>query len=152
MATPFVHLHNHSEFSFLDGASKIKEMAKIAVEMEMPAIALTDHGTMYGAFEFYEACKAVGVQPIVGCELYVATRGRRDRDPKRDGNHHLVALAKNETGYRNLMKLATKASLEGMYYKPRVDKELLAEHEHDWVKNQFITTREAIMSNPFSEW
>ena len=84
MATPFVHLHNHSEFSFLDGASKIKEMAKIAVEMEMPAIALTDHGTMYGSFEFYEACKAVGVQPIVGCELYVATRGRRDRDPKRD--------------------------------------------------------------------
>ena len=133
MATPFVHLHNHSEFSFLDGASKIKEMAKIAVEMDMPAIALTDHGTMYGSFEFYEACKSVGVQPIVGCELYVATRGRRDRDPKRDGNHHLVALAKNETGYRNLMKLATKASLEGMYYKPRVDKELLAEHSEGLV-------------------
>ena len=128
MPTPFVHLHNHSEFSFLDGASKIKEMAKLAVQMEMPAIAITDHGTMYGCFAFYEACKAVGVQPIVGCELYVATRGRRDRDPKKDGNHHLVALAKNETGYRNLMKLATKASLEGMYYKPRVDKELLAEH------------------------
>ncbi|MGC4042347.1 MAG: DNA polymerase III subunit alpha [Armatimonas sp.] len=128
MPTPFVHLHNHSEFSLLDGASKIKDMVKYAVEMEMPALALTDHGVMYGAFEFYNAAKKAGIKPLVGSELYVATRGRKDRDPKKDGNHHLVALAKNETGYKNLMKLVTKASLEGFYYKPRVDKELLEEH------------------------
>ena len=128
MPTPFVHLHNHSEFSLLDGASKIKDMVKYAVEMDMPAIALTDHGVMYGAFEFYKAARAAGIKGIVGSELYVATRGRRDRDPRKDGNHHLVALAKNETGYKNLMKLVTLASLEGFYYKPRVDKELLAEH------------------------
>jgi DNA polymerase-3 subunit alpha len=128
MPTPFVHLHNHSEFSLLDGASKIKDMVKYAVEMEMPALALTDHGVMYGAFEFYNAARKAGIKPLVGSELYVATRGRKDRDPKKDGNHHLVALAKNETGYKNLMKLVTKASLEGFYYKPRVDKELLEEH------------------------
>ncbi len=103
-------------------------MVRYAVDMDMPAIALTDHGVMYGAFEFYKAARAAGIKGIVGSELYVATRGRGDRDPRRDGNHHLVALAKNEVGYRNLMKLVTKASLEGFYYKPRVDKELLAEH------------------------
>ena len=128
MSTPFVHLHNHSEFSLLDGASKIKDMVKYAVEMEMPALALTDHGVMYGSFEFYTAARAAGIKPLIGSELYVATRGRKDRDPKRDGNHHLVAIAKNETGYNNLMKLVTLASLEGFYYKPRVDKELLAEY------------------------
>lgn len=128
MSTPFVHLHNHSEFSLLDGASKIKEMVKYAVEMEMPALALTDHGVMYGSFEFYTAARAAGIKPLIGSELYVATRGRKDRDPKRDGNHHLVAIAKNEMGYKNLMKLVTLASLEGFYYKPRVDKELLAEY------------------------
>ncbi len=128
MPTPFVHLHNHSEFSLLDGATKIKDMVNYAVQMEMPAIALTDHGMMYGAMEFYLKCRQAGVKPLVGCELYCATRRRTDRDPKKDGNHHLVAIAKNEAGYRNLMRLATKASLEGFYYKPRVDKELLAEH------------------------
>ena len=128
MPTPFVHLHNHSEFSLLDGATKLKDMVKYAVEMEMPAIALTDHGMMYGAMEFYLKCKAAGIKPLVGVELYIATRGRTQRDPKKDGSQHLVALAKNFTGYQNLMKLTTKASLEGFYYKPRVDKELLAEH------------------------
>ena len=128
MPTPFVHLHNHSEFSLLDGATKIKDMVKYAVDNEMPAIALTDHGMMYGAMEFYMKARAAGVKPLIGVELYVATRKRTDRDPKKDGNHHLVALAKNEAGYKNLMRLATKASLEGFYYKPRVDKDLLAEH------------------------
>ncbi len=128
MPTPFVHLHNHSEFSLLDGATKLKDMVKYAKEMEMPAIALTDHGMMYGAMEFYLKCKAEGIKPLVGVELYIATRGRTQRDPKKDGSQHLVALAKNFTGYQNLMKLTTKASLEGFYYKPRVDKELLAEH------------------------
>jgi DNA polymerase-3 subunit alpha len=128
MPTPFVHLHNHSEFSLLDGATRLKDMVKYAVNNDMPAIALTDHGVMYGAFEFWSACKQAGINPLVGVELYVATRKRTDRDPKKDGNNHLVALAKNETGYKNLLKLVTKASLEGFYYKPRVDKELLAEH------------------------
>ena len=128
MPTPFVHLHNHSEFSLLDGATKLKDMVKYAKEMEMPAIALTDHGMMYGAMEFYLKCKAEGIKPLVGVELYIATRGRTQRDPKKDGSQHLVALAKNFTGYQNLLKLTTKASLEGFYYKPRVDKELLAEH------------------------
>ena len=128
MPTPFVHLHNHSEFSLLDGATKIKDMVKYAVDRDMPAIALTDHGMMYGSFEFYKTCKAAGIKPLVGVELYVATRKRTDRDPKKDGNHHLVALAKNEKGYKNLMKLVTLASLEGFYYKPRVDKELLAQY------------------------
>ena len=128
MPTPFVHLHNHSEFSLLDGATKLKDMVAYAVEMEMPAIALTDHGMMYGAMEFYLKCKAAGIKPLVGVELYIATRGRTQRDPKKDGSQHLVALAKNFTGYQNLLKLTTKASLEGFYYKPRVDKELLAEH------------------------
>ncbi len=127
-STPFVHLHNHSEFSLLDGASKIKDMVKYAVDNDMPAIALTDHGTMYGSFEFYKAAKAKGIKGIVGCELYVATRKRTDRDPKKDGNYHMVALAKNETGYKNLLQLVTKASLEGFYYKPRVDRELLELH------------------------
>ncbi|HVK06613.1 MAG TPA: DNA polymerase III subunit alpha [Armatimonadaceae bacterium] len=126
--TPFVHLHNHSEYSLLDGAAKIKDMVKWAVANDMPAIALTDHGTMYGSFEFYKAAKAAGIKGIVGVELYVATRKRTDRDPKRDGNYHLVALAKNETGYKNLLQLVTKASLEGFYYKPRVDRELLEQH------------------------
>ncbi|GAB4459550.1 MAG: DNA polymerase III subunit alpha [Armatimonadaceae bacterium] len=128
MPVPFVHLHNHSEYSLLDGATKIKDMVKYAVQMDMPAIALTDHGVMYGAYEFYKAAKGAGIKPLIGIELYVATRKRTDRDPKKDGNHHLVAIAKNETGYKNLMQLATKASLEGFYYKPRVDKELLEQH------------------------
>lgn len=128
MPQPFVHLHNHSEFSLLDGASKIKDMVKYAVAEEMPAIALTDHGTMYGSFEFYKAAQAANIKGIVGVELYCATRHRTQRDPKKDGNYHLVALAKNEIGYKNLLQLVTKASLEGFYYKPRVDRELLEMH------------------------
>jgi DNA polymerase-3 subunit alpha len=128
MPVNFAHLHNHSEFSLLDGASKIKEMVKYAVQLDMPALAITDHGMMYGAFEFYKAAKNAGIKPLVGVELYVATRKRTDRDPKKDGNHHLVALAKNEIGYKNLLQLTTKACLEGFYYKPRVDKELLAQY------------------------
>ena len=94
----------------------------------MPAIALTDHGVMYGSFEFYKEAKKHKIKPLIGVELYIATRGRKDRDPKKDGNRHLVAIAKNNIGYQNLMKLTTAASLEGFYYKPRVDKELLAQY------------------------
>jgi len=125
----FVHLHVHSEYSLLDGLSSCAELAKRAVDLGMPAIALTDHGAMYGAVRFYKACKAAGIKPIIGMETYVAPRGREDRDPQRDRTpYHLVLLAENNTGYSNLMKLATIAQLEGFYYKPRVDRQALEEH------------------------
>jgi len=125
----FVHLHVHSEYSLLDGLSSCQELAKYAVELGMPALALTDHGAMYGAIQFYKACKAAGIKPIIGMETYVAPRGRRDRHPQQDRTaHHLVLLAQNDTGYHNLMQLATIAQLEGFYYKPRIDKKALAEH------------------------
>src|SRR3981189_3664771 len=125
----FVHLHNHTEYSLLDGASRIPAMVARAVELGMPAIGITDHGVMYGAIHFYKACKEAGIKPIVGCEVYVAPRsrllreGRVDRDP-----NHLTLLAANHVGYVNLMKLCSRGQMEGMYYKPRIDKEILAEH------------------------
>src|SRR5438067_3960546 len=125
----FVHLHNHTEYSLLDGASRIPAMVARAAELEMPAIALTDHGVMYGAIHFYKACKEAGIKPIVGCEVYVAPRsrllreGRVDRDPS-----HLTLLAADHEGYVNLMRLCTVGQMEGMYYKPRIDKEILAQH------------------------
>src|SRR5437588_414873 len=124
----FVHLHNHTEYSLLDGASRIGAMVKRAAELEMPALALTDHGVMYGAVHFYKACKQAGIKPIIGCEVYVAPRsrhlkeGRTDRDP-----HHLTLLAADADGYRNLMWLCSAGQMEGLYYKPRIDKEILAE-------------------------
>ncbi len=125
----FVHLHTHSEYSLLDGASRISEMVRHAVETGMPAIALTDHGVLYGAIDLYLQAKAAGINPIIGQEAYVATRsrhqkeGRADRDP-----YHLILLVKNLAGYRNLIKLSSLAHLEGYYYKPRIDKALLSEH------------------------
>jgi len=125
----FVHLHNHTEYSLLDGASRIPAMVARAAELGMPAIGLTDHGVMYGAIHFYKACKDAGLKPIVGCEVYVAPRsrllreGRVDRDPS-----HLTLLAASREGYLNLMRLCTVGQMEGMYYKPRIDKEILAEH------------------------
>jgi DNA polymerase-3 subunit alpha len=127
--TEFVHLHVHSEYSLLDGLSSCKGLAKRAVELDMPALALTDHGVMYGAVQFYKSCKAAGIKPIIGMEAYVAPRSRHDRDPNQDRSpYHLVLLAQNNTGYHNLMRLASIAQLEGFYYKPRIDRELLAEH------------------------
>ncbi|MCS6774089.1 MAG: DNA polymerase III subunit alpha, partial [Thermoflexales bacterium] len=127
----FVHLHNHSEYSMLDGLSKVKHLAQAAAQMNMPAIALTDHGVMHGVIEFSDACHAVGVKPIIGMEAYLCRRGRRmqERDNTFDRSpHHLLLLAMNQTGYKNLMRLATRSQLEGFYYKPRVDHEVLAEH------------------------
>jgi DNA polymerase-3 subunit alpha len=122
----FVHLHLHSEYSLLDGACRIDDLIKKAVSLDMPAIGLTDHGVMYGSMEFYMKCKKAGVKPIVGCEVYVANRSRLQREShKIDGSNHLVLLARNETGYKNLIKLVSLASTEGFYYKPRVDKEIL---------------------------
>jgi len=125
----FVHLHVHSEYSLLDGLSSCKELAERAVELGMPALALTDHGAMYGTIQFYKACKAANIKPIIGMETYVAPRSRRDRHPQRDRSpYHLVLLAENNVGYQNLMQLATIAQLEGFYYKPRVDREALKKH------------------------
>ncbi len=125
----FVHLHNHTEFSLLDGASRISQLVSRAAELGMPAVALTDHGVMYGAIHFYKACRAAGIKPIVGCEVYVAPRGLRDRDSKADRDpYHLTVLAADIEGYRNLMELVTIGQLEGLYYKPRIDRETLAGH------------------------
>jgi len=127
--TEFVHLHVHSEYSLLDGLNSCRELAERARELGMPALALTDHGVMYGAVQFYKACKQAGLKPIVGIEMYVAPRGRQDRDPQQDRRpYHIVLLAQNNAGYQNLMRLATIAQLDGFYYRPRVDRESLAEH------------------------
>jgi len=122
----FIHLHTHSHYSLLDGMSQIKGLVKLAKEQGMPAIGLTDHGVMYGAIDFYTACKKNGIKPIIGVEAYVANRTRFDKEPQIDNKrYHITLLAKDNTGYQNLIKLTTAAHLEGYYYKPRVDKDLL---------------------------
>ena len=125
----FVHLHTHSHYSLLDGMSKVDDMVKLAKEHGMTAIGLTDHGVMYGAIDFYTACKKNGIKPIIGVEAYVANRTRFQKEPHIDNKrYHLTLLAKDNTGYQNLIKLTTAAHLEGYYYKPRVDKDLLRAH------------------------
>ena len=125
----YVHLHNHTHHSLLDGLTKIPDLVARVKDMGMTACAITDHGTMSGTIEFYKAAKAAGIKPIIGMEAYVAARGRADRDPQKDkARYHLILLAMDNTGYRNLMKLSTLANLEGMYYKPRIDHELLEQY------------------------
>ena len=124
----FVHLHLHSQFSLLDGANRLDDVIRAAGEAGMPAVALTDHGNMFGAIEVYNKARAAGIKPIVGMEAYVAQGSRLDRTPGRGSSNHLVLLAKDETGYRNLLKLTSSAFLEGFYYKPRIDKDLLRQH------------------------
>lgn len=124
----FVHLHLHTEYSLLDGACRIDSLMERVKENGQKAVAITDHGAMFGCVEFYKSAKKHGVKPIIGCEVYVATRSRFDKVSHVDGNHHLVLLCKNETGYKNLMKLVSAAYIEGFYSRPRVDKELLAAH------------------------
>ncbi|MDP2586898.1 MAG: DNA polymerase III subunit alpha [Candidatus Komeilibacteria bacterium] len=127
----FVHLHTHSHYSLLDGLPKIPELVKKAKEFKMPALALTDHGSMYGIIEFYEQCQKAGIKPIIGMEAYVAPNSRLGKDGKNDTHpYHLILLAKNNQGYKNLLKLNTLAHLEGFYYKPRIDWELLEKY-HD---------------------
>ena len=126
----FVHLHLHTEWSLLDGALRISDVARKAVEYRMPAVAITDHGNLFGVIHFYEKMREAGVKPLIGCEFYVAPGSRFEKKAKsaHEAGYHLVLLAMNETGYRNLLKLATRAHFEGFYWKPRIDKELLAEH------------------------
>ena len=128
----FTHLHVHTEYSLLDGASKIKELVARTKELGMDSIAITDHGVMYGVIDFYRACREVGIKPIIGCEVYVAPGSRFDREVGRgeDRYYHLVLLAENDLGYHNLMKIVSRGFTEGYYYKPRVDMEVLREfHE-----------------------
>lgn len=125
----FVHLHNHTHYSLLDGLTKIDEMINYAKEQGSPAVAITDHGSMYGVIEFYQKAKKAGIKPIIGVETYLAPGSRFDKNTKEDSrSYHLVLLAKNKIGYENLIKLVSKAHLEGFYYKPRIDWELLIEH------------------------
>lgn len=125
----FVHLHNHSEYSLLDGLSKIKPMIKHVKDIGQKAVAVTDHGNMYGTIKFYQEAKAQGIKPIIGCEIYVSKRSRHDKEAGIDNEYnHLILLAKNETGYKNLMKIVSVANLEGFYYKPRTDLELLKKY------------------------
>ena len=128
----FAHLHVHTEYSLLDGSNKIKEYVKRVKELGMDSAAITDHGVMYGVIDFYKACKAEGIRPILGCEVYVATNSRFDKELTggEDRYYHLVLLAENDTGYANLMKIVSRGFTEGYYYKPRVDMEILREfHE-----------------------
>src|SRR5438876_524097 len=125
----FVHLHLHTEYSLLDGAIRIKELMKKAAEFKMPAVAMTDHGNLYGAIEFYQEAQRAGVKPIVGCEAYIARRSHKDRpNSMRESAYHFTLLARDETGYHNLVKLISIAHLDGFHYRPRIDKELLAQH------------------------
>src|SRR5262245_11974427 len=128
----FVHLHVHSDYSLLDGATRIDSMVERAARLGMPGLAITDHGSLFGAVEFYDACKKKGVNPILGMETYV-TRGSRSDRGRDDATYHLVLLATSDQGYRNLVKLSSLAYLEGFYYKPRVDRELLERHHEGLV-------------------
>ena len=126
----FTHLHVHTEYSLLDGSGRIKEMVLRAKELGMDSMAITDHGVMYGAIDFYRACRAKGIRPILGCEIYTAPGSRFDKEGavSDERYHHLVLLAENNTGYSNLMKIVSRGFTEGFYYKPRVDHEVLKEY------------------------
>jgi DNA polymerase-3 subunit alpha len=123
----FAHLHVHTEYSLLDGMCRISQLVKQAKELGMDSLAITDHGALYGAIEFYVAAKEAGIKPIIGCEVYLAPGSRFDRNAGDKDNYHLILLAKDRTGYQNLLQLITKANLEGFYYRPRIDRELLTE-------------------------
>src|SRR5215475_5189933 len=158
----FVHLHLHSEYSLLDGGCRLDKLMDKAHELKFPALALTDHGALYGAVDFYQAAQAKGIKPILGCEVYVAPGSRLEKKTTsggRDVYHHLVLLAKDEIGYKNLIRLVTAAHLEGYYYKPRIDKEILAAHKEglialsgclaseipEWIqKDQLAKARDAV--------
>lgn len=143
----YVHLHNHTHHSLLDGLTKVDELVARVKDMGMHAVAMTDHGTMSGAIEFYKACKAADIKPIIGIETYVATRTIHDRDPAKDkARYHLILLAMNNIGYQNLMRLSTIANLEGVYYKPRIDHDLLEKY------NEGIIASSACLGGEISEW
>src|SRR5882724_13611082 len=124
----FVHLHLHTDYSMLDGACDVEKLCERVSQLGMPAVAMTDHGNIFGAVEFVDAAEKMGVKPIVGCELYICKKDDHRAAPEGDSYNHLLVLAENEEGYRNLIKITSEASLHGFYYKPRVSKKFLAEH------------------------
>ncbi|MGB7586103.1 MAG: PHP domain-containing protein, partial [Terriglobales bacterium] len=127
----FVHLHLHTDYSMLDGACDVEKLCQRAKQLGMPAVAMTDHGNIFGAVHFVNAAKHEGIKPIVGCELYICKKDDHNIEripPDNDTYNHLLVLAENEEGYRNLVKITSEASLHGFYYKPRVSKKFLAEH------------------------
>ena len=126
-ANPFVHLHCHTDYSLLDGACEISQLMDLAAEQKMPAVAMTDHGNLFGAVEFYNQAKENGVHPVIGCEVYVAQQGHSVKSESNRYNH-LVLLCENQEGYRNLIQLVSTGYLDGFYYKPRIDKDLLSRH------------------------
>jgi len=131
MSSQFVHLHLHTDYSMLDGACDVEKLARRVKELGMPAVAMTDHGNIFGAVHFVNAAHKEGIKPIVGCELYVCKKDDHDirrTPPEGDTYNHLLVLAENEEGYRNLTKITSEASLHGFYYKPRISKKFLAEH------------------------
>ena len=139
----FVHLHTHSEYSMLDGAARVKALVKQAVNFDMPALAITDHGYMYGAVDFYKTATKAGIKPIIGCEVYFTpgTRGKREGKPNL---YHLLLLAKNNEGYRNLMALVSEAAVNGFYYKPQVDLELLEQYAEGLVGDLRVHERHPV--------
>ncbi|UCD54893.1 MAG: PHP domain-containing protein [Candidatus Omnitrophota bacterium] len=128
--TDFVHLHLHTQYSLLDGACRLQELINLVAKQKMPACAITDHGNMFGAIEFYQKAQQKGVKPIIGCEVYIAPDSRFEKSSHgiKEASFHLLLLAKDEIGYRNLMKLVSIGYLEGFYYRPRIDKEALARY------------------------
>ena len=152
-ARPFVHLHCHTDYSLLDGACEIGQLMDLVVEQKMPAIAMTDHGNLFGAVEFYNKAKQQGVHPVIGCEVYVSQQGLASRSDT-DRYNHLVLLCENQEGYRNLLKLVSTAFLEGFYYKPRIDKDLLAQHSKGLIAMSACLRgdiNETILANRFEE-
>ena len=131
MKSEFVHLHNHSDYSLLDGAQRIDQLVNTIDDLNMDAVALTEHGNMFSVLPYYKQAKNAGIKPIIGCEIYVAVGSRFEKKSRSDGgwgNNHLILLAQNFTGYKNLMKLVTAGYLEGFYYRPRIDMDLLREY------------------------
>ncbi|MBQ4504373.1 MAG: PHP domain-containing protein, partial [Firmicutes bacterium] len=125
----FTHLHVHTEYSLLDGAARIKDLVKAVKDLGMEACAITDHGSMFGVIDFYKECKKQGIKPILGCEVYTAARKLTDKTPEFDKHQgHLVLLAKNEQGYKNLMKIVSEGYTRGFYYKPRIDHDVLRQY------------------------
>jgi len=154
----FVHLHLHTQYSLLDGACRIEELISTAVENKMPAIAMTDHGNMFGAIEFYEEARKQGIKPIIGCEVYIAPKSRFDKSGSNlsmsEASNHFILLARDEEGYHNLSKLVTIGYLEGFYYRPRIDKEALAKYSKGLIGSSACLKGEIpslIMENRFHD-
>src|SRR5437868_13367543 len=144
----FVHLHLHTEYSLLDGAVRMRELMNEALKMKMPAVAITDHGNLFGAIDFYQCAKAAGIKPIIGCEAYI-TSGSHKEKPPRETTYHLTLLAENESGYRNLVKLISAAHLDGYYYRSRIENVLLAAHAHVLIGRSACHDRETNIDHQY---